>query len=229
MKTKTKNPQKNLVTMAPPPIGPIGSRSSVEKHTIIKDSVKWPGRIPGIPRWMFEGDLILCAELPKPELIAFIKNGKLKAYTKDGLIDYYSPDAHVSLQYLQFSFVDLFELEDQGLLYLGDSLDIQHYRKVYQTAKGKTDKEQPLKEEIESSGPKEKKLRQNQKAKIECRKVAEKLWKKDPIITITDMTKEPEILAVDQRKDGKHYMEGTIRDWIKDLCPDRSQGRRPNR
>ncbi len=69
----------------------------------------------------------------------------------------------------------------------------------------------------------EKKLRPSQIHKIKCREVAQKLWDEDPTLTIVDMTYKNEINAV---FDGKSYVEKTIRDWIKDLCPDRSPGRR---
>jgi hypothetical protein len=68
-----------------------------------------------------------------------------------------------------------------------------------------------------------KKLRPSQKAKIECRKVAEKLWEKHPNMTIADMIMKDEIVKACENK---IYAEKTIRDWIKDLCPNRSPGRR---
>jgi hypothetical protein len=69
----------------------------------------------------------------------------------------------------------------------------------------------------------EKKLRPNQLHKLKCREVAQKIWKEDPSITIADMIHKDEINEV---CDGKVYTEKTIRNWIKDLCPDRSPGRR---
>ena len=59
-----------------------------------------------------------------------------------------------------------------------------------------------------------------------CREIAEELWKKDPRMTIADMIMRDEITAA---CDGKLYNEKTLRKWIKDLCPDRSHGRRPKR
>ena len=70
---------------------------------------------------------------------------------------------------------------------------------------------------------KEKKLRPNQRHKLQSREIAEKLWGKDPTITIADMINEPEIIAA---CDDKFYIEKTVRDWIKDLCPNRKPGRR---
>jgi hypothetical protein len=72
----------------------------------------------------------------------------------------------------------------------------------------------------------EKKLRSNQIHKIKCREVAQKLWEEDPSITIADMIHKDNINEV---FDGKVYAEKTIRNWIKDLCPNRSPGRRPKK
>jgi hypothetical protein len=56
-----------------------------------------------------------------------------------------------------------------------------------------------------------------------CRDVAEKLWAKDPAMTISNMFYNDEINKV---FDGKTYADSTIRNWIKDLCPNRRPGRR---
>lgn len=72
-----------------------------------------------------------------------------------------------------------------------------------------------------------KKLRPNQKAKIKCREIAKIIWNKDPSITIADMINHPEILPHTKKRDGNYYVEKTIHNWIKDLCPDRSPGRKP--
>ena len=76
----------------------------------------------------------------------------------------------------------------------------------------------------------ERALTHDQRCKIECRKVAERLWAEDRHITIRAMSQErQEILDVSIKKDGTHYLEATVRNWIKDLCPDRSAGRRPDK
>ena len=67
------------------------------------------------------------------------------------------------------------------------------------------------------------KLRPVQKHKIECRKVAKRLWEEDPTITIASMIVGDELNKVCEPK---VYSEETLRNWIKDLCPDRSPGRR---
>jgi hypothetical protein len=74
--------------------------------------------------------------------------------------------------------------------------------------------------------PKVKKLRPSQMHRDECRKVAAKFWEKYPEMTIADMIDRAEILEVSKKNNGKAYMEKTVRNWIKDLCPDRSPGRR---
>jgi hypothetical protein len=75
----------------------------------------------------------------------------------------------------------------------------------------------------------EKKLRPNQIHKIKCREVAQRLWEENPAITIREIGDMPEIMEVSKRTDGNYYSEKTIRNWIKDLCPDRSPGRRPQK
>ena len=70
----------------------------------------------------------------------------------------------------------------------------------------------------------DKKLRPSNKHRIECRKTAEKLWGKNPEITIADMIHKDEINTL---FNGRIYNTKTMRNWIKDLCPNRSPGRRP--
>lgn len=74
-----------------------------------------------------------------------------------------------------------------------------------------------------------KKLRPDQIAKQECRKVAKEIWEKDPTLTIKAMTDMEEIINVSKKPNGDLYSEKTVRNWIKDLCPDRSPGRRPKK
>ncbi|MBN1548487.1 MAG: hypothetical protein JW902_17690 [Syntrophaceae bacterium] len=70
----------------------------------------------------------------------------------------------------------------------------------------------------------QKKLRPNQKHREACRDVAEKLWKEDCSISIIGMIYSDELNSI---LEGKVYAEKTIRNWIKDLCPNRKPGRRP--
>jgi hypothetical protein len=70
---------------------------------------------------------------------------------------------------------------------------------------------------------KQRKLRAEQKHRLACREAAEIIWKKNPNLTIEDMIQRDEI---SNACEGILYREKTIRNWIKDLCPDRKPGRR---
>jgi hypothetical protein len=72
----------------------------------------------------------------------------------------------------------------------------------------------------------ERKFRPSQQAREECRKVAKALWEKDSTITIEDMIMRNGITRVATKTNGDMYSTKTIRNWIKDLCPNRSPGRR---
>jgi hypothetical protein len=72
----------------------------------------------------------------------------------------------------------------------------------------------------------EEKPRPCQIHRIKCSDVAQNLWDEDPNITIADMIFNDEII---EACNGKVYAEKTIRNWIKDLCPNRSPGRRPKK
>jgi hypothetical protein len=66
-----------------------------------------------------------------------------------------------------------------------------------------------------------------QRHRIECRKVAERIWKdeikkKKPITTIADMMHKDEINKLFEKR---VYSEKTMRDWLKELCPNRKPGR----
>ena len=71
-----------------------------------------------------------------------------------------------------------------------------------------------------------KKLRPNQRYKIECRKVAKKKWQENSSTTIADMIKRDEIK---EACEGILYTTKTIRKWIHDLCPNTNPGRRPQK
>ncbi len=89
-------------------------------------------------------------------------------------------------------------------------------------AEGKGEKPKFLfKEERRSSA----RPRASQRHRQSCRAIAESLWARDPKITIADMICKDEI---NQGGCEDHlYRENTLRGWIKDLCPNRSAGRRP--
>ena len=78
---------------------------------------------------------------------------------------------------------------------------------------------------IETKKP-EKKLRPCQIHRKRCREMAKELWEEDPTLTIVDMAYKDEINSF---FNGKTYTVKTIRGWIKDLCPNRSPGRRPKK
>ena len=84
----------------------------------------------------------------------------------------------------------------------------------------------PLPKLLFPEKPINKNSRPNQKAKVEARTIAKELWAKDPSITITDMTKHQKIIECTKRANGSFYLDKTVYDWIKDLCPNRSPGRR---
>jgi hypothetical protein len=65
-----------------------------------------------------------------------------------------------------------------------------------------------------------------QRHKKQCRRVAKPLWEKYPTMTIADMILLDEI---SHACEGKVYTDKTLRNWIKDLCPDPSPGRRPKK
>ena len=60
----------------------------------------------------------------------------------------------------------------------------------------------------------------------QCRAIAEKLWAADPTITIEDMIDHDEINNLFVKES---WTDKTIRNWIKELCSDRSPGRRPKK
>lgn len=82
----------------------------------------------------------------------------------------------------------------------------------------------PQKPETE---PKEKTLRNNQRHRERCRALASLIWSKEPNITIADMSLRDEIVTFGC--EGTMYSEDTLRDWLKDLCPNRSPGRRADK
>jgi hypothetical protein len=67
------------------------------------------------------------------------------------------------------------------------------------------------------------KLTPEQRHKIDSRAAAQKIWSESPEMTIQDMIQRDEIANACE---GVVYGEKTIRNWIKDLCPDRKPGRR---
>lgn len=72
--------------------------------------------------------------------------------------------------------------------------------------------------------PTPKKLRPVQRHKMEVRKIAKKLWKKNPNMTIPKMYLHGDFSYVFNKH---RYTEKTFREWVKDLNPNPSPGRRP--
>ena len=68
---------------------------------------------------------------------------------------------------------------------------------------------------------KEKKPRPSAIDKKRCQEVARKLWKQDPTIKITPMSKKQEVRAAC----GNSYEQRTIRGWIRELAPSHEPGR----
>lgn len=87
----------------------------------------------------------------------------------------------------------------------------------------KRDQAKAFKKKIKISD-KKKKSRPDQLHKIECQRVAKQLWEKNPNRTIADIIQSDEINQVTAPK---VYAEKTIRNWIKESCPNRRPGRRP--
>jgi hypothetical protein len=73
-------------------------------------------------------------------------------------------------------------------------------------------------------------MRNSTLVRIKYRDIAERKWDNDgPPTTISAMIKVDEIKKVAVNKSGKPYKDRTIRNWIKDLAPDHSPGRRPKK
>ena len=109
-------------------------RDQLKNESHPQDLPEQKRRIPGIPRWIDGNRLLACAELTNLELKAMLQEGSLRGYKTDGALyspyfDFYSVEA------LRFYLMDIFELETEGRLHLGDSWDIQCWRKLYRKDK----------------------------------------------------------------------------------------------
>ena len=65
-----------------------------------------------------------------------------------------------------------------------------------------------------------------QKCSTQCREIAKRIWDRQPDFTITAMVNHSEIVGRARKPDGSSYSEMTIRNWIRDLCPNPKPGRR---
>jgi len=79
----------------------------------------------------------------------------------------------------------------------------------------------------ESAAGKNRATRHSTRIKEYVRQIARELWIKDSTITIADMAVHNEISKIAVNKEGEMYSEVTIKNWIKDLAPNRRPGRRP--
>ena len=66
-----------------------------------------------------------------------------------------------------------------------------------------------------------------QEANKKCREIATRIWERQPDFTIAAMVNHSEIIHQARKPDGSSYSEMTIRNWIRDLCPNPKPGRRP--
>ena len=71
-------------------------------------------------------------------------------------------------------------------------------------------------------------LPQDKLNRLKARLIARGIWRLVPKFTITAVSRLPVIHEAIKRSDDTYYSARTVREWIKDLCPDRSPGRRPN-
>ncbi len=71
---------------------------------------------------------------------------------------------------------------------------------------------------------KKKKLRDDQRHRLACRAEAKKQWAKDKTLTIAALIRSDKLKEL---CDGYEYGEKIMRNYIKELCPDRKPGRRP--
>jgi len=78
--------------------------------------------------------------------------------------------------------------------------------------------------QLESHRKPSRKLTSTQIHKHRCRSLATYFWEQDPDLTKANMAQKTELLNI--ACESKRYTSKTIEGWIKDLNPDRSQGRR---
>jgi hypothetical protein len=67
---------------------------------------------------------------------------------------------------------------------------------------------------------------QAQECSAQCREIAKRIWDRQPDFTIAAMVNHSEIVRRARKPDGSPYSEMTIRNWIRDLCPNPKPGRR---
>lgn len=65
-----------------------------------------------------------------------------------------------------------------------------------------------------------------QECNQKCREIAKRIWDRQPDFSIAAMIRHSEITRHARKPDGSAYSDMTIRNWIRDLCPDPKPGRR---
>lgn len=65
-----------------------------------------------------------------------------------------------------------------------------------------------------------------QRTNEKCREIAKRIWARQPDFTIAAMINHSEVIRQALKPDGNPYSEITIRNWIRDLCPNPRPGRR---
>jgi hypothetical protein len=81
-------------------------------------------------------------------------------------------------------------------------------------------------EEAPPSETKPARLQHAQRVNEICREIAKRIWERQPDFTIAAMINHSEMVRHAIKPDGSLYSEITIRNWIKDLCPNPRPGRR---
>jgi hypothetical protein len=66
-----------------------------------------------------------------------------------------------------------------------------------------------------------------QECNKKCWKIAKHIWDRQPDFSIAAMINHSEIIRQARKLEGSYYSEMTIRNWIRDLCPNPKPGRRP--
>jgi len=66
-----------------------------------------------------------------------------------------------------------------------------------------------------------------QECNKKCREIAKRIWDRQPDFSIAAMINHSQIIHQAKKPDGSSYSEMTIRNWIRDLCPNPKPGRRP--
>ena len=162
-------------------------------------------------KWLTSPEVIKELKISKLDLLELVEDGKLLAHNPDDR-DYYIMGVPVKLSSDGCNFVDrsskVFTKDGQ---FIDRPKTLDELEKCYYLVKDV----EALMTNISTIKSK------NQEKWDEVRKVAKEEWDKDQSITIEDMALKDEINSITDNN------EKTIRNHIKDLCPNRKPGRRP--